>query len=143
MTATRAPGRLARGRLHGGTFACRSLRQVGDRDIGPTCEALAVEPLFHLLLHSKELFHSNLLGRLCETHPEAATRVFANWVPVRTAASQARVQREPSHLDLARQAMATSLDNTVQGGCRRQSSYPGDRTCVRLVSEGRHRRQES
>lgn len=64
------------------------------------CSALRAEPLFHLSLHSKELFHSNLLGWLCETHPPAAQQLFARWVPAR-ATSQLRVQRERNHLDLA------------------------------------------
>lgn len=65
------------------------------------CGALAAEPLFHLSLHSKELFHSNLVGWFCETHPDAASRVFRRWVPSRTGAATVVVQRERGHLDLA------------------------------------------
>lgn len=74
---------------------------MDDGATGSICAALTGEPLFHLSLHSKELFHSNLLGWLCETHPDAATCVFARWVPVRPGTTAVRVQRERGHLDLA------------------------------------------
>ncbi len=70
-------------------------------EVRSICEALSAEPLFHLSLHSKELFHSNLLGWFCEKHPDAASGVFARWVPQREGSSGLMVQRERGHLDLA------------------------------------------
>jgi hypothetical protein len=74
---------------------------VGTGGIDSICSALTAEPLFHLSLHSKELFHSNLLGWLCETCLVASVEVFARWVPARVGSTNLCVQRERSHLDLA------------------------------------------
>lgn len=64
------------------------------------CAALQGQPLFHLSLHSKELFHSNFLGWLCEAHPVAAAEALDPWVPeART--KRLDVLRERSNLDLA------------------------------------------
>lgn len=63
------------------------------------CDQLHAESIFHLSLHSKELFHSNLLAWFCEAHPDAATEVLRCWVPSRET-SMHRVQRERRHLDL-------------------------------------------
>lgn len=71
------------------------------RTIGELCAELHAEPLLYLSLHSKELFHSNLLAWLCETHPDVASEVFARWVPADGDATRLRVQREWLHLDLA------------------------------------------
>ncbi|MGH8998873.1 MAG: PD-(D/E)XK nuclease family protein [Acidimicrobiia bacterium] len=70
-------------------------------DLASICEDLRAQPLFHLSLHSKELFHSNFLAWLCEAHPDAAVQVFSRWVPARPQAKRLRVQRERSNLDLA------------------------------------------
>lgn len=69
-------------------------------DAASLCEALQSEPLFHLSLHAKELFHSNLLAWLCETHPVAATNTFERWVLPRHGTEVVRVQREKGNLDL-------------------------------------------
>lgn len=70
-------------------------------DVHALCAALAREPLFHLSLQSKELFHSNFVGWLCESHPEIGAAVFGRWVSPRPGSTTLRVQRERSHLDLA------------------------------------------
>jgi hypothetical protein len=72
-----------------------------DRTVRELCDALSIEPMFHLSLHSKELFHSNFLAWLCETHSDEMSEVFEAWVPVRAGTVPARVQREADHLDLA------------------------------------------
>ena len=64
-----------------------------------TCEALRSNPVFHLSLHSKELFHSNFLAWFCEEYPRNASRVFGEWVPVRETTSHL-VERELRDLDL-------------------------------------------
>lgn len=64
------------------------------------CANLQRQPLLHLSLHSKELFHSNFLGWLCEAHPDAAAKAMEPWVPAR-ATRQLGVWRERDHLDLA------------------------------------------
>lgn len=70
-------------------------------DVHALCAALAAEPMFHLSLQSKELFHSNFVGWLCESHPQVGAEVFGRWVSRRPQATTVRVQRERSHLDLA------------------------------------------
>lgn len=70
-------------------------------DVHALCAALAAEPMFHLSLQSKELFHSNFVGWLCESHPHVGAEVFGRWVSQRPEATTVRVQRERSHLDLA------------------------------------------
>src|SRR5687768_16326970 len=52
-------------------------------------------------LQSKELFHSNFVGWLCESHPQVGAEVFRHWVSRRPEATTLRAQRERSHLDLA------------------------------------------
>lgn len=62
---------------------------------------LANEPLFHLSLHSKELFHSNLLGWFINEYPDAAREVLVRLgVPTRPSATIHRVRRESKNLDL-------------------------------------------
>ena len=63
------------------------------------CDALNSESIFHLSLHSKELFHSNVIAWFCDAYPEEAARVLANWTPKR-ATSVHRIQRERKNLDL-------------------------------------------
>ncbi len=57
-------------------------------------------PVLVMSLHSKELFHSNLLGWIVERHPEAAAQALRPWLkpdPLRTVLD---VRREKHHLDL-------------------------------------------
>ena len=64
------------------------------------CAELNNESIFHLSLHSKELFHSNVIAWFCETYPLEAGRVLARWVSKRETTIH-RVQRERGNLDLA------------------------------------------
>lgn len=70
-------------------------------DVHTLCASLAAEPMFHLSLQSKELFHSNFVGWLCETHPDIGVDVFGRWVSRQPETTTLRIQRERSHLDLA------------------------------------------
>lgn len=63
------------------------------------CEELNSESIFHLSLHSKELFHSNVIAWFCEAFPVEAVKVLAHWVPARDT-SVHRIQRERKNLDL-------------------------------------------
>jgi hypothetical protein len=72
-----------------------------DDEVSHLCAALSNEPLFHLSLHSKELFHSNFLAWFGENYPSEASEAFSAWVPKRVGQSAVRVQREADHLDLA------------------------------------------
>lgn len=64
------------------------------------CASLQRQPLLHLSLHSKELFHSNFLGWLCEAHPAAAADAVGAWVAPGSS-DRLEVLREQSNLDLA------------------------------------------
>jgi len=63
------------------------------------CGALIAEPLWHVSLGSKELFHSNLLGWMSERFPEQARAVFKPFLTPDSTA-RTRVRREYKHLDL-------------------------------------------
>ena len=63
------------------------------------CEKLAKEPIFHMSLHSKELFHSNVIAWFFEAYPKQAYEVLSKWVPSRDTSTH-RIQREHKHLDL-------------------------------------------
>ena len=63
------------------------------------CKELSAEPLLHMSLHSKELFHSNIIAWFCETYPQAARDTLSRWVPRRDS-NKHRVQREKQSLDL-------------------------------------------
>jgi hypothetical protein len=66
------------------------------------CDELISEPLLHMSLHSKELFHSNVLAWLCETYPEASGRILSTWASKRDSDLHS-VQRERLNLDLIAQ----------------------------------------
>lgn len=74
---------------------------MASDDVAAYCDSLSRQPLFHLSLHSKELFHSNFLGWLCEAYPGATASALGPWVPQRPSATRTKVQRERAHLDLA------------------------------------------
>ena len=63
------------------------------------CDDLISEPLLHMSLHSKELFHSNVLAWLCETYPQKAGHILGRWAPNRDSDIHS-VQRERLNLDL-------------------------------------------
>lgn len=63
-------------------------------------KSLDENPVLVMSLHSKEVFHSNLLGWLIERDPKAGARVLAPWLIVDESCNTLRVQRERNHLDL-------------------------------------------
>jgi hypothetical protein len=70
-----------------------------DGSLAALCRQLNDEPLWHVSLGSKELFHSNLIGWMCERFPDEARQVLSCWLqPAEQAV--ASVQREYKHLDL-------------------------------------------
>lgn len=69
-------------------------------EVRELCASLQDQALFHLSLHSKELFHSNFLGWLCEAYPVAAAEALNWWVP-EAETNRLNVLRERSNLDLA------------------------------------------
>lgn len=78
------------------------VRTSGDiTAVAELCEQLDGEPLLHLSLHSKELFHSNVLGWLFEKYPQPAAAILEGLVPARAASRPAPiVRREYRYLDL-------------------------------------------
>lgn len=64
------------------------------------CDKLNAEPLLQMSLHSKELFHSNVLAWFCERYPREALVALRRWVPERDSDTH-RIQREKLNLDLA------------------------------------------
>jgi hypothetical protein len=64
------------------------------------CNALKQEPLLHVSLGSKELFHSNLLAWMVRCFPERARLVFEPWLRPADWFSEDRARREFKHLDL-------------------------------------------
>jgi hypothetical protein len=63
-------------------------------------ERLQENPVLVLSLHSKELFHSNLLGWLVERFPSAGASVLRPWLVPDLSRDVLRVRREKYHLDL-------------------------------------------
>lgn len=67
------------------------------------CKRLDEEPLFHMSLGSKELFHSNFVAWAVERYPAQMEEAFKPWLPPRTdpdAAGPAVAERERRHMDL-------------------------------------------
>ena len=64
-----------------------------------TCAALQANPVLHLSLGSKELFHSNLLGWLLTT-PAIARDALSPWLEASSIHTGHRVFKELHHLDL-------------------------------------------
>ena len=70
-------------------------------DAAGVARELGREPLFHMSLGSKELFHSNLLAWFARSFPEEAVQVFGRWTASDpTSARALRVERELKSLDL-------------------------------------------
>jgi hypothetical protein len=69
-------------------------------DLTRLCQQLKQEPLLHLSLGSKELFHSNLLGWMCQQFPAESVRVLAPWMRQDPSCEEFKIQREHRHLDL-------------------------------------------
>lgn len=79
-------------------------QQCLDRPVAVEVEQLAAaldgNPVFHMSLGSKELFHSNFLWWLARAHPETARAVFGPWTEEDPAQAVNRVTREGSNLDV-------------------------------------------
>jgi len=71
-----------------------------DLDLETICRKLQAEPLFHMSLGSKELFHSNFLAWFITRFPEAAADALGDLTEVTLASSSLRVLREKRDLDL-------------------------------------------
>ena len=68
--------------------------------VATLCAALEKEPLFHMSLVSKEMFHSNFLAWFADYFPKHAAAVFRLWTVPMVEAQADRSEREPAHLDL-------------------------------------------
>ena len=64
------------------------------------CAQLGSNPVTHLGLSNKELFHSNMLAWLFQEHPEQATAAFDDLLVADPAEQWSEVLREWLHLDL-------------------------------------------
>ena len=62
--------------------------------------ALQAEPLFHMSLGSKELFHSNLVAWFVDRYPEDVGVRFAAWTPPAPGRLPAPTTRETGDLDI-------------------------------------------
>jgi hypothetical protein len=71
-----------------------------DENVATLCAALEKEPLFHMSLGSKELFHSNFLAWFADSFPEQAADVFRPWTVPMVGVPAGPSEREPAHLDL-------------------------------------------
>jgi hypothetical protein len=72
----------------------------GDKQLADLCVMLEKEPLYHVSLGSKELFHSNFLAWFADSFPELAAAVFEPWAIPMKGAQPARSERETKHVDL-------------------------------------------
>jgi hypothetical protein len=68
--------------------------------IEPICSRLSAEPLFHLSLNSKELFHTNVLAWFAEHYPADAAEALGRWAEASPYEGAPIVRREYKHLDL-------------------------------------------
>jgi hypothetical protein len=73
---------------------------VRHHDVMTHCEWLANEPLLAASLHSKELFHSNLIGWVLERSPDIALDALSPWLQTDVDQADWFVLREHRHLDL-------------------------------------------
>jgi PD-(D/E)XK nuclease superfamily protein len=73
-----------------------------EHEIASVVARLHAEPLTHLMLGHRELFHSNLLAWFFRAMPEASDRVFARYTAVRNSdrSTLRAVHREEHHMDL-------------------------------------------
>lgn len=69
-------------------------------DLRSLCDRLRDNPVLHLSLTSKELFHSNLLGWLFERSPEVAVACLGELAQPQAGQLVSAVRREAHHLDL-------------------------------------------
>lgn len=76
------------------------IEQMRDREVARICKALQAEPLFHMSLGSKELFHSNFIAWFADRFPHQAAAAFATWGDSSEGTPGRPTHREPRHLDL-------------------------------------------
>lgn len=69
--------------------------------------ALHAEPLFHMSLGSKELFHSNLIAWLIDKYPDEVGACFASWTVAAPGRPRGSTERETSDLDIVIQLAAS------------------------------------
>src|SRR5947208_16807386 len=74
--------------------------RFSDEMVRTRYAALEKEPLFHMSLGSKELFHSNFLAWFADRFPEHAASVFCPWTDPMAEAPAGPSEREAGHLDL-------------------------------------------
>src|SRR3954451_10422752 len=70
------------------------------RQLTALARGLDGEPFWHMSLGSKELFHSNLLGWLCDRYADKGATILAPWLRPDPATVSTRVRREYKNLDL-------------------------------------------
>ena len=102
------------------------------------CAELRREPLFHMSLHSRELFHSNFLAWVLESHPEAGALMLYRWSQW-TDDPNHWVLREYRNLDLvvkAKDLEVVVIENKVFD---LPSEEQLDRYAEKVESEGRPR----
>jgi hypothetical protein len=68
--------------------------------VAEVCAVLDAEPLFHVSLGSKELFHSNFLAWFAKSFPRQASVVFGRWCRPQAGQATGEPEREARHLDL-------------------------------------------
>ena len=73
---------------------------IDDKAVEKLCKDLENEPLWHMSLHSMELFHSNFLAWFADNSPEQAAAVFSPWAVPMPGAPESHSERESNHLDL-------------------------------------------
>ena len=75
-------------------------RVMNRQALEHACERLRTNPITHLGLVNKELFHSNFLAWLVEAHPEIGRRLFRHALTVDAQQMEQPPLREWRHLDL-------------------------------------------
>ncbi len=70
------------------------------REVEELCTRLREEPVFHMSLGAKELFHSNFIAWLAMQYPQAVAAALAPWTEEDARAQGAEPWREWSHIDL-------------------------------------------
>jgi hypothetical protein len=86
--------------------------------LGPVCETLATNPLFHLSLNSKDVFHSNLLAWFADRYPSEADAAFKSWASPRPGTPHRAPKQERKGLDLVlypEDAAPLVIENEVFG----------------------------
>lgn len=99
------PGEVRQLRRAGARVSGDPVVQAGRRpphldELREVCARLHANPVLHMSLHSKELFHSNTLAWLVEAHRELGAKALAPWLVPDPEQQVFRVRREHRNLDL-------------------------------------------